>query len=139
MSAPLLSAAALLRAAQRLLAEAEADGLPPVCLAVCNPDGQLTLFLRMDGAPVRLIAIAQGKAYTAARLGLSTADFSRRLEREGLTTGDFCDNGLTAMRGGIPLSRDGRILLGLGISGRSTEADEALALRLRDLLEAECA
>lgn len=139
MSAPLISAAALLRAAQRLLAEAEADGLPPVCLAVCNPDGQLNLFLRMDGAPVRLIAIAQGKAYTAARLGLSTADFSRRLEREGLTAGDFCDSGLTAMRGGVPLLREGRTQLGLGVSGRSTEADEALALRLRDLLEAECA
>lgn len=138
MSAPLISAAALLRAAQRLLAEAETDGLPPVCLAVCNADGQLGFFLRMDGAPVRLVAIAQAKAYTAARLGVSTADFARRLDRERLTAADFCDSGLTAMQGGVPLSREGRTLLGLGVSGRRTGADEALALRLRDLLEEEC-
>lgn len=134
-----IPAAALLRAAQHLLSEAEADGLPPVCLAVCNHDGQLALFLRMDDAPVRLIAIARAKAYTAARLGVSTADFARRLAQENLTSADFCDSGLTAMRGGVPLSCEGRVLLGLGVSGRSTDADEALALRLRALLEAEMA
>lgn len=139
MPASILPAAALLRAAATLLNEAQDDGLAPVCLAVCNRDGQLGLFLRMDAAPVRLIAIAQAKAYSAARLGVSTADFARRLVRDGLTTSDFCDSGLTAMRGGVPLLRDGQVLLGLGISGRSTDADEALALRLRDLLTEELA
>lgn len=134
MPAPAIPAAALLRAAAALLDTAQGDGLPPVCLAVCNRDGQLCLFLRMDAAPVRLIAIAQAKAYSAARLGVSTADFARRLAREHLSTSDFCDSGLTAMRGGVPLLREGQVVLGLGISGRSTDADEALALRLRDLL-----
>lgn len=134
MSVPFLSDRDLLHAAGRLIDEARHDGLPPVCLAICNADGQLALFLRMDGAPVRLIAIARGKAYTAARMGMATADFARRLERERLTLADFCDSGLTAMRGGLPLLHDGRVVLGLGISGRKTEEDEALARRLLELL-----
>ena len=64
MSTPFLSDLDLLHAAERLLEEARHDGLPPVCLAICNADGQPAFFLRMDGAPVRLIAIAQGKVET---------------------------------------------------------------------------
>ena len=82
MSTPFLSDLDLLHAAERLLEEARHDGLPPVCLAICNADGQLAFFLRMDGAPVRLIAIAQAKAYTAARMGSATADFARRFLRQ---------------------------------------------------------
>lgn len=134
MSTPFLSDLDLLHAAERLLKEARHDGLPPVCLAICNADGQPAFFLRMDGAPVRLIAIAQGKAYTAARMGSATADFARRLEREHLTLADFCDSGLTAMQGGLPLLHEGHTVLGVGVSGRSTRDDEALAGRLLELL-----
>ena len=134
MSTPFLSDLDLLHAAERLLEEARHDGLPPVCLAICNADGQPAFFLRMDGAPVRLIAIAQGKAYTAARMGSATADFARRLEREHLTRADFCDSSLTAMQGGLPLLHEGHTGLGVGVSGRSTRDDEALAGRLLELL-----
>lgn len=134
MSACLLSDLDLLHAAERLVQEARHDGLPPVCLAICNADGQQAFFLRMDGAPVRLIAIARAKAYTAARMGMGTTDFARRLERERLSTADFCDSGLTAMQGGLPLLQDGQVRFGLGISGRKTAEDEALARRLLALL-----
>lgn len=134
MSDPLLSDLDLLHAAARLIDEARHDGLPPVCLAICNADGQLSLFLRMDGAPVRLIAIARAKAYTAARMGMATTDFARRLEREHLALADFCDSGLTSMQGGLPLLHAGKIIFGLGVSGRKTREDEALCRRLLALL-----
>lgn len=135
MSIPALSDLDLLHAAERLIEEARHDGLPPVCLAICNADGQPALFLRMDGAPVRLIAIAQAKAYTAARMGTATADFALRLEREHLSLADFCDTGLTAMRGGLPLRHEGRTVLAVGVSGRATAEDEILADRLLALLQ----
>ena len=115
------------------LAKAVDQGVP-MNIAVVDAGGNLKAFLRMDGAPVRLIAIAQGKAYTAARMGSATADFARRLEREHLTLADFCDSGLTAMQGGLPLLYEGHTVLGVGVSGRSTRDDEALAGRLLELL-----
>lgn len=129
----------IFRAISRLEAEARQDGLPPVCLAVCNAHGELLHFSRMDGAPARVIAIAQGKAYTAARMGTPTAALARRLKDEELTLADFCDPGLTAMRGGLPLCCEAGVQLAVGVSGRRTEDDERLAARLLDILREEAA
>ena len=39
------------------------------------------------------------------------------------------------MQGGVPfLSPEGAILAGIGVSGRLPEEDEALALKIRDIL-----
>src|SRR5690606_34729678 len=45
----------------------------PICVAVCDERGLLLAFARMDGAPARSVRIAQGKAYSAARMGVTTA------------------------------------------------------------------
>ena len=128
-----LSHAKLAEIMNNLAAEA-GDG-SPVCLAVCNAAGQLTALLCMDGTPARSIAIAQGKAYTAAHIGLDTSAFHLRLQRESLTLADFCDNNLTSIPGGVVLQDEqGTLLGGLAISGRKPEDDEKLALRLRSLL-----
>lgn len=133
------SLSVILRAVARFDQEARQDGMPPVCLAVCNAHGELLHFSRMDGAPVRVIAIAQAKAYTAARMGTSTSALAQRLKQESLTLADFCDAGLTSMRGGLPLLHEKQVQLAVGVSGRSTEEDERLAARLLELLREEAA
>lgn len=114
--------------ADKVMQHAQQDGLAPVCIAIVDPQGELNYFGRMDAAPARTIAIAQAKAYTAARMQNSTLAFSQRLHNEQLYTFDFMDTKLCALPGGVPLSIQQHLIGAVGISGRSLEDDHALAL-----------
>lgn len=109
----------------------------PVCLFITGPDLAILAALRQPGVPLRIEHMAKGKAYTCARMGCSTAALHQRLIKEQLTLADFMDPGLTGMQGGVPLlADDGSILAGIGVSGRQPEEDEAVALKVRDILSA---
>ena len=41
--------------------KAEAEYSRPICVAVCDPAGFLVAFQRMEGAPLRSIAIARAR------------------------------------------------------------------------------
>jgi glc operon protein GlcG len=100
----------------------------PVCASVCDAHGFLIAFSRMDGAPVRSIQIAQQKAYTCSRMGVSTAAFLERLRAEDVPIGFFCDPLLTALPGGALLAdAQGRPLGAIGVSGLAPADDQALA------------
>lgn len=100
----------------------------PICAAVCDKYGFLLAFGRMDGAPVRSIAISQGKAYTAARMGVNTDAFLERLHRENIPASYFCDQQLTGLPGGSVLKdTDGNIIGAVGISGLKAEEDQVIA------------
>lgn len=130
----ILSHATILRAVSELAAQAEADGRAPLCIAVCDAVGDLLFYARMRGAARRGTPIAQAKAYTAAVLETPTSALHARLQAEKLSLADFCDGPLTSLAGGVPLTRDGKTIGGLGISGRKPVEDEALALRLAEAL-----
>ncbi|TEA77421.1 GlcG/HbpS family heme-binding protein [Allopusillimonas ginsengisoli] len=98
------------------------------CISVCDPHGFLVSFVRMDGAPVRSIQLAQQKAYTSVRLGTSTEAFLARLRREDIPIGYFCDALLTALPGGaVLLDAQGAMLGGIGVSGLTPAEDQAIA------------
>lgn len=100
----------------------------PICVAVCDKYGFLIAFGRMDGAPVRSIELSQGKAYTAARMGVDTDAFLERLQRENVPASYFCDPRLTGLPGGTVLSdHNGAVLGGAGISGLKPQEDLAIA------------
>ncbi len=112
---------------QSAIARATHDHGRPICVAVCDDRGLLLAFARMDGAPARSVRIAQGKAYSAARMGVSTAALLARLHRERIDVGYFCDPELTALPGGSPLKDAGGRLLGaVGVSGLSSAEDQAI-------------
>lgn len=97
----------------------------PICVAVCDERGLLLAFARMDGAPARSVAIAQGKAYTAARLGVTTTALLERLHREQIQIGYFCDPILTALPGGTPIKdATGRLVGAVGLSGLAAAEDQ---------------
>ena len=107
----------------------------PVCLAIAGPDTALTALLRMPGVHARIEHMATGKAYTAAKMQCTTAALHERLQREHLSLADFMDERMTSMPGGVPLvDKHGELVAGIGVSGRSPEEDEAMALRVRDAL-----
>jgi uncharacterized protein GlcG (DUF336 family) len=124
-----------LAAAQQLLSmaaqKASAEFGRPICAAVCDANGFLLAFARGQGAPVRSIGISQGKAYTAARMGIDTDAFLQRLQRDQLQASYYCDELLTALPGGAVLrNAAGDVLGGLGISGLTSAQDQAIATAL---------
>lgn len=112
----------------KAIAKAAADFKRPICVAVCDKYGFLLAFGRMDGAPVRSIVLSQGKAYSAARMGVDTDVFLERLNRENIPASYFCDDKLTGLPGGVVLkdSKD-EVIGGAGISGLKPEEDLAIA------------
>jgi len=100
----------------------------PVCVAICDERGLLLCFLRMDAAPVRSVELSQAKAYSAARLGITTAEFHARLQRDSLPASYWADPKLTGLAGGAVLARGAGGTLGaIGISGLLPREDQELA------------
>jgi glc operon protein GlcG len=117
--------------AQRLVAHA-LDEAPrfgkPICASVCDTEGFLVAFARMDGAPVRSIELSHCKAYSAARLGVTTIAFHERLQAHAMPATYFCDPRLTGLPGGSALTdATGRIVGGVGISGLAPSEDQEIA------------
>jgi glc operon protein GlcG len=121
-----------LQLAQALLARA-VDNVrqqfdKPVCISVCDSNGFLVGFLRMDDAPVRSIQLAHQKAYTCTRMGVTTEAFLARLRREDIPISYFCDPLLTALPGGTVLTdAQGSVIGAIGVSGLTPAEDQAVA------------
>jgi uncharacterized protein GlcG (DUF336 family) len=100
----------------------------PVCVAVTDERGALLAFTRMDGAPFRSIKLSEAKAYSAARLGVSTAAFHERLAKDAMPASYFADPMLTGLPGGAVIrSQSGATIGGVGISGLAPAEDQQLA------------
>ena len=113
---------------RRAIEKAAADYSRPVCVAICDPAGFLIAFQRVEGAPLRSIAISQGKAYTAARMQVNTDALLERLRRENIALSYFCDEGLTALPGGSVIKdAQGAIIGAVGISGLASAEDQQIA------------
>jgi uncharacterized protein GlcG (DUF336 family) len=113
--------------AERVEAEATKAKVP---VAVCVTDihGNLVLQHRMNGAPAFSLEISDRKAYTSALVGMRTVDILALVQPGqplyALTTvggGRFCPMG-----GGVPLTEDGKLYAGVGVSGGTAEQDVAI-------------
>jgi glc operon protein GlcG len=135
MQAIILEAASML--VDRATERARKDFKRPICVAVCDPLGFLLAFGRMEGAPVRSIQISQGKAYTAARMGVSTEAFLARLRKEAIEISYFCDPRLTALPGGSVLRDAAGTLVGaIGVSGLTSAEDQQITDGIAELVKA---
>ena len=122
-----LSDITISKAIQITLEKAYNDNLAPVCIAIYDRNGLPCFFLRMKNAVKLAIPLASEKAKTSALMGISTRQMHERLKTENLTLADFCGSATTSVIGGMPIAYGGKILGGVGISGRSPEDDEKLA------------
>ena len=114
--------------------KAAAEFSRPICVAICDASGFLVAFQRQEGAPLRSIAISQGKAYSAARMGATTDALLQRLERENIQASYFCDDKITPLPGGSPLKNAGGAIIGAaGISGLTSAEDQEIADHLAAL------
>jgi uncharacterized protein GlcG (DUF336 family) len=113
-SVSLGTARALVEAATE---RAAANGKAMV-IAVVDQSGVLKAFSRMDGAPLLAVQIAQDKAYSAAAFGLPTDQWYDFIKNDGpLLHGIVHTPRLTVFGGGFPITDDGVVVGGIGVSG----------------------
>jgi uncharacterized protein GlcG (DUF336 family) len=114
------------------LAEGARLGLKPLSVVVLDPGGHPLAFQRQDGASTLRFQIAAGKAGGALALGLP----SRKIEEMAAARPNFIaalgpisPHGVIPAAGGvIVVDQDGRPIGAVGITGDSSDNDEACAL-----------
>ena len=108
-------------------------------IAVCDAHGELLALARMDGAPLSSIRVAANKAWTAARERKPTKDIGEKVRHpeKGFDIAYYGDDRFVGWGGGLPVSKNGQIVGGIGVSGLSSAEDVALATVGVDLLAKE--
>ena len=96
----------------------------PSAIAVVDPAGDLLAFQRMDGVRPASAELAIEKARTAARLQRPTAEIEDSIN-QGRTA--FVTAGIAALRGGVPIRVNGKVVGAIGVAGLSKETDAAIA------------
>jgi uncharacterized protein GlcG (DUF336 family) len=94
-------------------------------VAVVDSGANLVAFVRMDGAQLASIAIAEHKARTAAAFRRPTRAFEEAA-RNGAAVLSL--DGVIALAGGAPLIEDGKLIGAIGCSGGASAEDEATCL-----------
>lgn len=105
--------------------EAERRGKKAV-IAVCNEQGNPISVHVMDGAFLVSFDVAVKKAYTAAALKMSTTELSALVKQGETFYGLQSLEKLMIIGGGVPITRNGKVVGGLGVSGGTGEEDNSL-------------
>jgi uncharacterized protein GlcG (DUF336 family) len=108
--------------------EAEKIGVP-MNITVVDAGNNLAAFVRMDGAWLGSIEIAQNKAYTARAFDTPTKDLGPMAEPgEPLYGIESTNSGrIIIFAGGIPLKNGKQIVGAVGVSGGKPDKDQKVA------------
>ncbi|OSQ36562.1 GlcG/HbpS family heme-binding protein [Thalassospira mesophila] len=97
----------------------------PMCIAIVDESGTLIAFERMDGGKVTSTIIAQDKAFTAAAARKATHEYNAVAQPGSLAFGIHTEVGgrLSIVGGGLPVSVDGEVVGGIGLSSGTPQQD----------------
>ncbi len=97
----------------------------PMCIAITDESGNLVAFERMDGGKTSSVIVAQDKAYTAAAARKATHDYNKVCVPGNLAFGIHTEVGgrLSTVGGGLPVTVDGEVVGGIGLSSGSPQQD----------------
>jgi len=98
-------------------------------IAVVDAGGNLKAFVRMDGAWLGSIDIAQRKARTARWFDMNTGQIGQLSQPGGPLFGiEHSNGGLITFPGGVPIrNAEGTVIGAIGVSGSTVEDDHAVA------------
>lgn len=115
-------------AASAALQRCLADGYR-VSVTIVSREGMTKIMLRSDGAGPHTFGSSRGKAFTAASLGRSSADFAKLIAaRPGLAGLRDMDDRMVILGGGLPIKFGGVVVGGIGVGGApGAQFDEACA------------
>ena len=122
-----------LEAAERIVAAAKqkaAEINTKMDIAVVDAGGNLKAFVRMDGAWLGSIDIAQRKARTSRWFDMDTGVIGTLSQPGGPLYGiEHSNGGLITFPGGVPLKNaQGEVVGAIGVSGSTVENDHAVAV-----------
>src|SRR5256885_16947513 len=114
----------LLTIAKEIADRADAESAKqnvPVAVTVIDIHGNVVLTHRMNGAPGFSLELAERKAYTSALIGMRTADLVPLVQPGAELYPLLAVSGgrYSAMGGGVPLTNEGQVIAGVGVSGGS--------------------
>lgn len=121
---PVLTLAAARRVAGAAEAYAQRRGLG-VVVAVMDDSGTLVVLERQGDTQLASVEVAIGKARTAAIFRRPSGVFEDQIKNGRVAA--LALPGATALRGGVPLIYQGRVIGSIGVSGDSPQIDEEIA------------
>ncbi len=116
---------------QAIFAQAAQRGMKPLSVCVIDAGGHPIAFERSDGASPMRFAIAHGKAHGAVMMGIgSRALFERAQEQPYFiqSMNSLASGALVPVPGGVLIRSDGTIIGAVGVTGDSSDNDEACAV-----------
>jgi uncharacterized protein GlcG (DUF336 family) len=124
-----------LEIAQKILDAALAKGvenkLKPLVVAILDARGCTKLTAAQDGTSLMRAEIAHGKAYGALAMGMGSRALFQRAQEHAFFIGAvnaLAQGRLVPVPGGVLIERDGALLGAIGISGDTSDNDEACAI-----------
>lgn len=125
-----------LDAARKIVDVALAKGLEkklnPLAVAVLDARGSLKAFAAQDGTSLKRGEIAHGKAYGALSLGMGSRALFKRAQEQAFfisAVNTMLQGALVPVPGGVLiLDTSGSLLGAVGISGDTSDNDEACAI-----------
>ena len=103
----------------------------PLCVAVLDEGGHLKALKREDEASILRPQIAVGKAWGAIGMGESTRELGQRLKDRPAflnSLSDLSDGKVVPVAGGVLILEDNSIIGAVGVSGGTSDEDEACAI-----------
>jgi uncharacterized protein GlcG (DUF336 family) len=113
--------------AEAAVAECDKSG-NSVSVAVVDRAGRLRVFLQGDKAAPHNIELARRKAYTARTFGRTSADWAKRTVDVPELAAQRQLHDVIALRGGVPIKVGDETIGAVGVSGSSSQGDEACAV-----------
>jgi uncharacterized protein GlcG (DUF336 family) len=124
-----------LAAAQKILeaalAHAVAHGFKPMAVGVIDARGALKAYAAQDGTSLKRGEIALAKANGAVALGMGSRALMKRAESQGYfiaAATSAIGGSLVPVPGGVLIKKDGALVGAVGISGDTSDNDEAAAV-----------
>lgn len=117
--------------ADQTLAKAREFKFRPMCVAVLDEGGYLKTLKREDGASILRPQIAIGKAWGSLGMGESSRQLGERLKDRpaflgALTT--MSEGKVVPVAGGVLILQGSDIIGAVGVSGGTSDEDEACAI-----------
>jgi uncharacterized protein GlcG (DUF336 family) len=110
------------KVAAAALAETRRNGWA-MAVAIVDPAGDLVYFEKMDATQVGSVAVAIGKARSAARFKRPTKAFQDTLVAGGDGLRVLSLEGAVPIEGGVPIVAEGKIVGAIGVSGGTSPQD----------------
>lgn len=113
---------------KKIMAAAEAEAKKnnwAVCIAIVDDGGHLLSFQRLDACAIASVAIAQGKARSAAIRRRATKGDEDMVNNGRVSA--LSMPGVTFLEGGVPIMVEGELIGAVGVSGVKSSEDAQIA------------